>query len=98
MILPPFVVREYAHQHAKTDIDGPDFTETVYWHPVLVLPDGKAQVAFDLCDSVTSFQVTAIGHTLDGRLGTATTVLESRLPFSVEPQLPIEVTASDKID
>ena len=46
-----------------------DFAETLYWHPVLVLPDGKAEVSFDLCDSVTTFQVTAFAHTLDGRLG-----------------------------
>ena len=71
--LPPLVVREYAHQ--RTDGTTPemrtDFAETLYWHPVLVLPDGKAEVSFDLCDSVTTFQVTAFAHTLDGRLGAA---------------------------
>ncbi|RDJ93094.1 hypothetical protein B4Q13_24315 [Lacticaseibacillus rhamnosus] len=33
------------------------------------LPDGKGEVSFDLSDSVTTFQVTAFAHTLDGRLG-----------------------------
>src|SRR5262249_46313508 len=55
-------------------------------------------VAFDLCDAVTTYQVMAVGHTLDGRLGTVTSTLESRLPFALEPKLPIEVTSSDKID
>ena len=32
------------------------------------------------------------------RLGATTILLESRLPFSVEPKLPVEVTASDRID
>lgn len=95
----PFIVRQYAHRHQP----GPDgersvFTETVYWHPVLVLPDGKAEVQFDLSDSVTTFEVTAYGHTLDGRLGAATATIQSRLPFTLEPRVPIEVTASDKID
>ncbi|HMC64133.1 MAG TPA: alpha-2-macroglobulin family protein, partial [Gemmataceae bacterium] len=95
----PFVVREYAHHHSQGEAAvRSDFAETIYWHSVLVLPDGKAQVSFDLSDSVTSFQVLAAGHTLDGRLGSATTLISSRKPFTVEPKLPIEVTANDKID
>ncbi len=100
-VLPqPMFVRQYAHQRST---GGPtearmDFTETLYWHPVLVLPEGKASMSFDLCDSVTSFDVVAYGHTLDGRLGAVTSTLESRLPFVIEPKIPIEVTAGDRID
>jgi hypothetical protein len=97
--LPPMPVRVFAHERAA----GPaevrfDFAETLYWHPVLVLPDGKAEVSFDLCDSLGAFEVTAFAHTLDGRLGSATQLLTSRLPFSVQPRMPLEVTAADKID
>jgi hypothetical protein len=96
---PPLLVREYAHARLRNQGDArTDFSETLYWHPVLVLPDGKANVSFDLCDSLTSFQVTAYAHTLDGRLGAGSTTLESRLPFSVEPKLPTEVTAGDILD
>jgi hypothetical protein len=96
----PLIVRQYAHFRPTSSPAEmrSDFVDTVYWHPVLVLPDGKAEVSFDLCDAVTSYQVTAVGHTLDGRLGAVTSTLESRLPFSLEPKLPIEVTCSDKID
>jgi hypothetical protein len=98
--LPPLVVREYVHTHAR--VSGPivrsDFTETLFWHPVLVLPDGQARVSFDLSDSVTSFQVIAFGHTLDGRLGAASRLIESRLPFTLAQKLPAEVTAGDRID
>jgi hypothetical protein len=98
--LPPLVVREYAHAHAA--VSGPavrsDFTETVYWHPVLVLPDGQGRVSFELSDSVTSFQVLAFAHTLDGRLGAATRLVESRLPFTLAQKLPAEVTAGDRLD
>src|SRR5262249_17921688 len=31
-------------------------------------------------------------------LGSAAAVLEARLPFSMEPKIPVEVTASDRID
>ena len=81
------VVREYAHNHDEAAEAGLrlDFAETLYWQPVLVLPDGKAEVSFDLCDSLTTFQVTAFAHTLDGRLGAASQLLESRLPFTLQP-------------
>lgn len=96
---PSLVVREYAHQH-PTSAGGvrSDFTDTVYWHPVLVLPDGTANVSFQLSDAITRFQATAYAHSLDGRIGAASAVIEARLPFSIEPKMPIEVTANDKID
>jgi hypothetical protein len=95
----PCLVREYAHHHSSaTPGARSDFTETIYWHPVLVLPNGKGDASFELCDSVTTFQVLAAGHTLDGRLGAVTTALESRLPLTVEPKLPTEITATDKVD
>ena len=95
---PPLVVREYAHVHPTSPGVRDDFAETVYWHPVLVLNDGKANVSFDLSDSVTTFEATAYAHTLDGRLGSAVKRIESRLPFSLAPKVPVEVTAGDRID
>jgi hypothetical protein len=106
---PASVVRVYAHQRAAaartpTGASDPsaearrDYAETLFWHPAVVLADGQAEVAFQLCDSVTSFQVTVFGHTIDGRLGAATALVESRLPFALEPKLPVEVSASDTID
>ncbi len=51
-------VREYAHQRLPGSAENrSDFTETLYWHPALVLPNGKTIITFDLCDSVTSFEV-----------------------------------------
>ncbi len=96
---PPFVLREYAHQRSVARAETrSDFTETLLWRPALVLSDGKAQVAFDLSDSATTFQVSGYAYSLDGRLGAVTNTLESRKPFVLEPKLPLEVTASDKID
>ncbi len=96
-VFPASVVREYAHQrHGSPELRS-DFAETLFWHPALVLADGKTQFAFELCDSATSFQVLVFGHSLDGRLGTATYEIESRLPFTVQPKVPLEVTSSDRI-
>jgi hypothetical protein len=95
---PPFVVREYAHQHQTATAERSDLVDTVYWHPLLVLPGGKGDVSFDLGDSVTTYEVTVFGHTLDGRLGAVKSTFESKLPFTLEPKVPIEVTAGDTIE
>ncbi|HJT78560.1 MAG TPA: alpha-2-macroglobulin family protein, partial [Gemmataceae bacterium] len=96
----PFVVREYAHvrQPGATPDQRTDFAETLCWQPALVLPDGKGEVSFDLSDSVTTFEVAAMGHTLDGRIGSVTATLASRLPFALAPKVPVEVTSGDRID
>ncbi|MCE9564872.1 MAG: alpha-2-macroglobulin [Planctomycetes bacterium] len=96
----PFVVREYAHQ--RDPVLGEvrsDFTETVYWHPVLVLPDsGKATIEFQLSDDIARYQVLVAGHTTDGRIGSITKTIEARKPFSVDPKLPLEISHTDIVD
>jgi hypothetical protein len=78
---PPLIIRQYAHVHARGQgQDRGDFAETLFWQPVLVLPDGRGEVSFELCDSETTFQVRAAGHTLDGRLAEITFELTSRKP------------------
>src|SRR5262249_37720420 len=97
----PLVVREYAHkpQTRANAEERSDDAETLVWYPVIVLPDdGRTDVSFGLSDSVTRFQATAFAHTLDGRLGSATLVFDSKLPFTLYPRTPIEVTAGDRIE
>jgi len=91
------LIREYAHHRRTTDGKDlrHDFTETIYWHPALVLPNGEATISFDLNDAVTSFQVVAAGHTADGLLGANSTVIESRKPFTVTAVAPVEVKAGE---
>ena len=97
----PFLVREY-HYAAPERVAGQareDFTETVYWHPALVLLEtGQQSVTFHLSDSVARYRVLASAHTLDGRLGGHTSPVEARKPFSLEVKLPVELTANDKLD
>ncbi|HEY1188653.1 MAG TPA: alpha-2-macroglobulin family protein [Gemmata sp.] len=96
----PFVVREYAHERdpALGEVRT-DFTETVFWHPVLVLPaSGKASVEFQLSDDIARYQVLVAGHTLDGRIGAVTKTIEARKPFSLDPKLPLEIAHTDTVD
>jgi hypothetical protein len=96
---PGFYVREYKYEKTGDANVRDDFTETVYWHPVLVIPDsGSTQIQFALSDSIARYQVLVAGHTLDGRIGAYTTHIEARKPFTVDPKTPIEVNANDRID
>jgi hypothetical protein len=96
----PFVVREYAHIRPEPppgDATRTDFTETVIWHPLLVLPaDGRASVSFQLGDSVAAHRVLVAGHTLDGRLGSTTGTIEVRKPLTVDAKLPPEISVGDR--
>jgi hypothetical protein len=95
-----FPVREYAHQHRYRE-DGvrEDFTETLYWHPFLQTDSsGRATLRFDLADSVTTFRVLVDAHSDVGRLGSGETSISARLPFQVEPKLPLAATEGDRID
>jgi hypothetical protein len=97
----PFFFREYSYAvmpSSKVGTERTDFTETVFWHPALVLENGKATVQFHLSDSLNPYRVLIAGHTLDGRIGSATSHVEARKPFSLEAKLPSEMTSSDKLD
>jgi hypothetical protein len=97
--LTPFVVREYAHEHTVAPAgDRTDFAETVFWHPLLLIPLDGAKASFDLADEVTRYQVLVAAHTADGRLGSVETQIEARKPITVEPKLPVEITAGDRVD
>lgn len=93
-----FPIREYAHRHVSTRDDmREDFTETLYWQPLLITnSQGKASIQFELSDSVTTFRVMADAHS-NGRIGSGGGELVSRLPFQIEPKMPLAVTAGDQI-
>ncbi len=109
-----FTVRQYAHTHrAGPPGVRTDFAETLFWHPLLIADaDGTAKVNFELSDSITTFRLKADAHVSTaqgatgqgttgssfGRLGTGTAEIVSRIPFNMEPKLPLEVTAGDRIE
>ena len=95
-----FPIREYAHQHVSTQSDlREDFTETICWQPLLITDStGRANVRFELSDSVTTFKVLADAHSSVGKLGSGGGEVISRLPLQIEPKMPIAVTDGDRID
>ena len=100
---PPLLVREYAHQRPNSSPESTalreDFAETLLWQPVLVTPsDGRITLEFALSDAVAPYQVLIAGHTLDGRIGATTTLIEVRKPFAIDPKMPPEVSSTDVLD
>jgi hypothetical protein len=74
-----------------------DFRETIHWAPTVKTgTDGTATVTFYLSDAVTSFRVFTEG-TGGARAGRDEAVIESKLPFSMDVKLPLEVSAGDHI-
>jgi alpha-2-macroglobulin-like protein len=101
----PFVVRDYRHEPPRQAVADQangavrtDFTETLCWHPVLVLPgDRPVPIEFFLSEAVTQFEVQVWAHTLDGRLAAATKDISSRMPFSVDVKVPAEISDTDEL-
>jgi len=72
-----------------------DFRETVFWSPVIRTgKDGKATITFPVSDAITSFRVFAEGVG-GGHPGRAEKVIQSKLPFSMNVKLPLEVSQGD---
>ncbi len=92
-------LREYAHQHTAGEPGvRSDFAETLLWQPLLIADEhGQVTVEFDLSDSVTTFVVKADAHG-SRRIGSGVSEIVSRIPFSLEPKLPLEVNAGDRIE
>ena len=104
-----FPVRQYAHRHTAGQPGvRTDFTETLYWNPLVIAnAQGEATIRFDLSDAVTTFRVsadaqadtaTSEGGSGLGRIGAGGGAIVSRIPFSLEPKLPLEVNAGDVIE
>lgn len=90
-------VREYAHRRAPDPDVRADFTETVFWHPLLRTDaQGNAEARFDLSDAVTTWTVTADAHGA-GRVGQGEAAFVSVQPLEVLVQLPAEATAGDEL-
>ncbi len=74
------------------------FPETMLWLPDAVTgADGKLSVDVPVADSITTWRVTALASTQDGRLGSATGSLRVFQDFFVDLDLPLALTVGDEI-
>ena len=74
------------------------FPETLVWSPELETGrDGTAHINFKLADNITTWKMSVIASTEDGRLGTVEQEFLSFQPFFVEHDPPRVLTEGDQI-
>ncbi len=74
------------------------FPETMFWLPDGVTDaNGLLSVDIPVADSITTWRMTALASTQDGRLGSATGALRVFQPFFVNLDLPQALTVGDEI-
>ncbi len=74
------------------------FPETLVWSPELeTAPDGTASLKFKLADNITTWKMSVIASTEDGRLGTIEREFLAFQPFFVEHDPPRVLTEGDEI-
>lgn len=74
------------------------FPETMLWLPDAVTnPDGSLTVEIPVADSITTWRMTALASSQDGRLGSATAPLLVFQDFFIDLDLPLSLTVGDEI-
>ncbi len=74
------------------------FPETLYWAPDVETDDGgHAALEIPMADSITTWRLTALASSQDGRLGFATHGLRVFQDFFVDIDLPVSLTEGDEI-
>jgi hypothetical protein len=74
------------------------FPETLVWQPSLETDkQGRAQMKFKLADNITTWKMSVIGSTEDGRIGIAEKEIKAFQPFFVDHDPPRVLTEGDEI-
>jgi 5-hydroxyisourate hydrolase-like protein (transthyretin family) len=74
------------------------FPETLYWAPeVLTDEGGFASLEIPMADSITTWRLTALASSQDGRLGFTTRGIRVFQDFFVDIDLPVSLTQGDEI-
>jgi uncharacterized protein YfaS (alpha-2-macroglobulin family) len=74
------------------------FPETMLWLPEMVTDEhGSLHIDFDVADSITTWRMTALASTQDGRLGSNMAPLRVFQDFFIDLDLPVALTVGDEI-
>jgi uncharacterized protein YfaS (alpha-2-macroglobulin family) len=74
------------------------FPETLYWAPEVVTDErGGVALEIPMADSITTWRLTALASSQDGRLGFTTRGVRVFQDFFVDVDLPVALTQGDEI-
>ena len=75
-----------------------EFPETLYVNPALITDSaGKATIDLDLADSITTWRLSSIAHTMAGQLGSTTSGITVFQEFFVDALLPKHLLQDDEV-
>ncbi len=75
------------------------FPETLLWEPALITDRwGKAELTIPLADSITTWRLTALGHSSQGHLGSTTSPVRVFQDFFVDIDFPVQLTQGDEVE
>lgn len=98
----PVAGKAGADQHTAGTAEPPRlrqyFPETLFWLPELVTDEnGAVSLQVPMADSITTWRLTALASTQDGRLGFSTSGIRVFQDFFVDIDLPVALTEGDEI-
>jgi uncharacterized protein YfaS (alpha-2-macroglobulin family) len=74
------------------------FPETMYWNPEVVTDaEGNVALQIDMADSITTWRLSALASSQDGRLGATTAGVRVFQDFFIDLDLPLALTQNDEI-
>jgi uncharacterized protein YfaS (alpha-2-macroglobulin family) len=74
------------------------FPETMFWQPEAITDaNGFLRLELPMADSITTWRLTALASTQDGRLGASTTGVRVFQDFFIDLDLPVALTQNDEI-
>jgi hypothetical protein len=74
------------------------FPETLLWQPSIETDrNGQARITWDFADNLTTWKMSLIASTLDGRMATVEKEVKTFQPFFVEHDPPKSLTVGDRI-
>jgi uncharacterized protein YfaS (alpha-2-macroglobulin family) len=74
------------------------FPETMFWMPdALTDEDGSLTLEIPVADSITTWRITALASSQDGRLGSTTGWMKVFQDFFIDLDLPLSLTVGDEV-
>jgi hypothetical protein len=74
------------------------FPETMYWNPEAITDaSGRLSLEIPIADSITTWRLTALASTQDGRIGATTAGIRVFQDFFIDLDLPLALTQGDEI-
>jgi CD109 antigen len=97
---PPTEPEDPADTSIKRETEKPRvrewFPETWYWNPVLITDSsGNAELKLTTPDSITTWEIKAVGSTKNAKLGVNNENLTVFQQFFIEPDIPVSVVRND---